>query len=218
MNILLICNKKNLIGNALIIYSTISYNDEVFFFIHCTEDIGDENREYLKKIIPYLNPSCSLFFKDISFNQSLEDQFPYVSNLLYISSDCASIQNFTDAYDTWSNSQVSTWINEPTSLEDHIYALIFFNLKYNKQNNIQSFITVNDMYIDKIEVPKTVQFFEPQIIRSGQFSLNFKVPCIFWFSENNDKIYETNLQFWQNRYIHFQSILNHLELLKTIHF
>lgn len=215
MNILLICNKKNILGNKLIIYTTLYCNSDVNWIICLTEDIEEREQRNIQNLVSYLDSLSSVIFERIDTTKSLEDQFDYLSDFLYISADCMVAQTIEYMYQDLVDSNCRLKVTETESR----YCTFFISLKKNREKNKKTYIVLNDGIITALMHEETdIEYFEPRIGYCGKFSFNFNMPILFWFDGDNLKVYEANLRDWYEMYPDFKSYIEQIQLAETIYF
>lgn len=215
MTILLVCNNKNLLGNKLIIYTTLFCNSGVTWIICLTEDIGEKELINIQNLIAYLDSSSSVIFDQINENEPLENQFSYLSNFLYISADCMVAQSIDDIYSDMIDDNCSLVITQDNSR----YCVFFINLNHTRAENKNTYIKIeNGIIIELIDDDLDFEYFDPRIGYNGTFSFHFSMPIIFWFSKTNLSVYDTTLENWYKMYPDFQPYIEQIQLAETIYF
>lgn len=216
MNILLLCSKENLLGNKLVIYSTLYCNAGIDWYICLLEDIGEKEKQNLINLVKYLDAQSTITFEEISEEKSLEEQFYYLSNLFYISADCLISQ----AIDFWQfeNKTLILPVVEKDWPEQR-YCVFYLDLDNTRDSEKQTFIKYNNEYItDLIHNIDVIHYFDKRIGFCGQFSFYYNMPIIFWFSNKNKKIYKTKLKEWRQQYQMFEYFIDRILLIETINF
>ena len=221
MNILLICNKKNLLGNKLVIDSTLYCNNQVTFFIWLTEDIGEKEKNNIQNLVSYLDFTSNVIFEE-DITNPLEQHFYYLDDLLYLSADTLVAQTLENKYEMLKeDTKYSITINEITEDFTELRSpIIFFN--FNNILTLKDNIVIehNNSEIINIECNKEyVNYFtDDRIGAKGKFSFNFHMPIIFWFTNENKKIYDMNVISWCRLYPEFQPLVKQIYLAETINF
>ena len=220
MNILLICNKKNLLGNKLVIDSTLYCNNGVTFYIWLTEDIGEEEKKNIKNLVEYLDGESRVFFEYVE--GFFEKYFYFIDDLLYLSADTLVTQTIEHLYEAWAEDARKTIIvNEITEeFTEQRYPIIFFNLAKVRKTSTNLIIDTNDSEITILDCDGIeLDYFEDSRIGfKGKFSFNFNMPIIFWFTNENKKIYEIDLPTWFSLYPDFEPMVRQIFLSETIKF
>ena len=224
MNILLICNKKNLLGNKLVIDSTLYCNDGVTFFILLTEDIGDHEKQNIKNLVKYLDHESSVYFeenKDIK-NIPIEDYFYFLDHLLYLSADTLVTQTIEYIYETLEEDtkNIITLNKIDETFSELRHPIIFFNFKNIREYKEKVFINHNNFEITELSCnqDRFDYFIDSRIGFKGIFSFNFNMPIIFWFTNDNKKIYEMNTITWCELYPDFEPMVKQIYLSEMINF
>lgn len=216
MNILLLCNNKNLLGNKLVIYSTLYCNDTVNWFIVLTEEIGEKEETNLQNLVTYMDSSSIVIFERINKIQSLEEQYSYLSEFLYIAPDCMTIQNLEKWYQKAQSNSATVLLNDTKERT----CVAFIDLQSHRLNNISTYIDYDDNGISSFfwneDIP--IDYFDSRIGYSGQFSFYFNVPIIFWFANENKSIYSMKLDQWKQLYPDFEPDVKQIQLAEQIYF
>lgn len=215
MNIMLFCNNKNLLGNKLVIYSTLYCNDTINWFIVLTEEIGEREERNIQNLVKYMDSESNVIFEQIDITYSLEEQYPYLLDCLYIAPDCITTQFFEDWYDKAKEGNSIVTINDSQERT----CVAFINLETNRINNNATYVDYDDNGISTfLWGDATIEYFDSRIGDCGTFSFVFNMPIIFWFAGENKKVYTTDLEEWSQLYPDFYAYIKQIQLAETIYF
>lgn len=212
MNILIQCNEQNYKEIEILLYSVQQYNRYIHWYVILTDEISNKQKKKLQRIVKYLDTLSDIIF--ISFeNKSLDQQFPYLEEIICMNSSVINCSSIEQQYDELIQSNIPIFVNQHPKGD---IALIFFNLRICKENNIHPMLT-DGFKINFLGAKAPYQYLPREFGYCEDFYAPIE-PKLVYLDENHPRILEVDENYWCRLYPQFSYIIDRLHLLDTINF